>query len=195
MKSIAPLLIAVFLTALVPAQSVPDLRFGGHSLGETAKTFFSTATMAESKAPAKEYCTGLLNDSEAKQRSGAAKTGINRRDFLLSDVSGCKDVMKALGGGRAWVSTRFASEVGNGSVLFVGGKLVYLVLATESPYANVVAEMTKRFRVSDHEVNLGDPEMEGLGWDLRGMAALVFKLPPRDGTLMNLGYSKYLSRP
>jgi hypothetical protein len=195
MKSILLLPAALFLTALAPAQSAPDLRFDGHMLGETAKAFFTTATMAESKAPTKESCRGLLNDPQVMKRYEAAQTEMNKKDFLLSDVGGCKSVMTAVDGGRAWVGARFASELGKGHVLFVGGKLVCFVLNAESPYADVVEDMSKRFGASGIEANLGDPKMKALRWDVRGVSALVFKLPSPDVTIINIGYTEFLSRP
>jgi len=195
MKSILLLPAALFFTALASAQSAPDLRFDGHILGETAKTFFTTATMAESKGPTKEYCRGLLNDPEVMKRYEAAQTEVNKKDFLLSDVGGCKNVMTAVDGGRAWVGARFASEFGKGHVLFVGGKLVCFVLNTESSYGDVVEDMSKRFRASGIEANLGDPKIKALRWNVRGVSALVFKLPSPDVTIVNIGYTEFLSRP
>ena len=55
----------------------------------------------ESKVVTKEYCKTLLNDADAMRRYEASRTGINKRDFLLSDVGGCQDVMAALRGERA----------------------------------------------------------------------------------------------
>jgi hypothetical protein len=88
-------------------------------LGETAKIFFSNATMAESKKPTEEYCAGLLKDFDAMKRYDAAKTNINKKDFLLSDVGGCKDVMTALKGERVRIGARFASELRKGAASYL----------------------------------------------------------------------------
>ncbi len=195
MRSILLLSAAFFFAALAHAQSAPDLRFDGHVLGETAKTFFATATMKGSKAPTREYCRGLLKDPEVMKRYEAAQTETSKKDFLLSDVGGCKSVMSAVEGGRAWIDARFASELGKGQVLFAGGKLVCFVLNTESPYADIVDDMSKRFKGSGIDTNVGDPKIKALRWDVRGVSALVFKLPTPDVTVMNIGYTEYLSRP
>lgn len=196
MRSVLLLLAALCFSALAPAQSAtPDVRFGGHVLGESAKSFFATATMAESKALTEEYCRGLLRDPDAMKRYEAARTGTNKKDFLLSDVGGCKSVMSAVDGERAWVGARFASELGKGRVLFVGGKLVCFLLDTESPYADVVEDTSRRFRASGISANLGDPKIKALRWDAHGVSALVFRLPNPDVTVVNVGYTEYLSRP
>jgi len=65
MKPIVLSLVVLCFAACVSAQSVPDLRFNGHALGETALTFFSTATMSDSKTLTKEHCKTVLNDPDA----------------------------------------------------------------------------------------------------------------------------------
>lgn len=192
MKSGGLSFVALLFAALVSAQSVPDLRFNGHTLGETAETFFATATMMESKAVTKDYCKTLLNDADTMKRYEASRTGINKRDFLLSDVGGCKDVMTALRGERAPVGARFASELGKGHVLFVAGKLTSFTLDTDSPYADVVSEMTKRFRASGDKYTQGKGEtkISGTRWNLDGATVLVFKLPYHDDAAIYVGYSE-----
>ena len=182
----------VFFTGLVSAQVVPDLRFNGHTLGETAETFFSTATMMESKGVTKEYCKTLLNDTEAMKRYEASRTGINKKDFLLSDVGGCKDVMAALRGERAPVGARYASELGKGQVVFVGGKLTAFRLSTDSPYTDVVSEMTKRFRASGNKYThgKGETKISGTRWNVDGATVLVFKVPYHDDADIYVGYSE-----
>ncbi|MGA2203161.1 MAG: hypothetical protein ABSG40_14465 [Terriglobales bacterium] len=180
--------IPLFWASLMFAQSGSDLRFSGHTLGETAETFFSTATMMESREATKDYCKKLLNDPEAMRRYEAARTGINKKDFLLSDVGGCKDVMAALRGGRAHVGARFASELGKGSVLFVDGKLASFTLLSESSYADAVADMKKRLLVPGHRY--ASPQIaEGMRWEVGGITAMVFKLKYHDEANIYVGYA------
>ena len=148
--------------------------------------------MTESKAITKEYCKALLNDPEAMRRYEAARTAINKKDFFLSDVDGCRGVMAALRGERAPVGARFASELGAGSVLFVAGKVARFTLNTESPYADVVSEMTKRFRVAGQKYaqGKGETKINGIRWNVGSATVLVFKLPYHDDATIYVGYSE-----
>jgi hypothetical protein len=148
--------------------------------------------MMGSKRVTKEYCKTLLHDAEATKRYEASRTGINKRDFLLSDVGGCQDVMAALRGERAPVGARFASELGKGHVVFVVGKLATFTLDTDSPYADVVSEMTKRFRASGDKYTQGKGEakISGMRWNVGGATVLVFKLPYHDKGSIYVGYSE-----
>jgi hypothetical protein len=191
MKTIATSVVTLLFAACVFAQSSPDLRFDGHLLGETAETFFATATTLDSKAKTKDYCKTLLDDPSAMKKYEESKTGSNKRDFLLSDVGGCQQVMAALRGGRASVGARLASELGKGRVLFVGGKLFSFTLDTGLPYANVVADMTKRFGISGQNYTRkvgGGPGIEGMRWNVDRVTALVFKLPYHDDASIYVGY-------
>ena len=71
-KSIALLLSLLSVAISSSAQSARDLRFNGHTLGETAETFLSTATMLEPKAMTKEYCKALLDDRRTMEKYEAA---------------------------------------------------------------------------------------------------------------------------
>jgi hypothetical protein len=171
------------------SQSLPDLHFNGHTLGETVEVFFSTASMMESKGVTKEYCKTLLNDVEAMKRYEASRTGINKKDFLISDVGGCKDVMAALRGERARVGARFASELGKGgSVLFVAGKLTSFTLVSPSPYLGVVADMNQRFGESGHKYASAQIS-EGMRWDVGAVTAFVFKLKYQDEANIHVGFA------
>jgi len=190
-KIIATSVVTLFVAACVFAQSSPDLHFNGHTLGETAETFFFTATTLDSKAKTKDYCKALLDDPIAMKRYEESKSGANKKEFLFSDVGGCQQVMAALRGERAPVGARLASELGKGRVLFVGGKLFSLTLDTERPYANVVADMTKRFGISGHNYTRkvgGGPGIEGMRWNVGRVTALVFKLPYHDDASIYVGY-------
>ncbi len=190
MKSLASLFVASFFSAFISAQAVPDLQFKGHMLGETAETFFLTATMSESKRGTKEYCGWLLNDPEAMKRYEASRTGINKKDFLLSDVGGCRDVMAALRGEHAPVGARFASELGKGRVSFAAGKLVGFNLDSESPYADSVASMTKKLGAPGHKYTGSEVVREGTRWDVGGVTALVFKIPYSERVVIDVQYAE-----
>jgi len=69
--------------------------FKGHTIGETAEQFFSTATLMESHhQPTVAYCTEVL--SKPKKHVGI-------------EVQGCQNVMDALQGKDAVVGNRYAS--------------------------------------------------------------------------------------
>jgi hypothetical protein len=192
-KPIALSILTVLFAVSACSQSSPDLRFNGHVLGETVETFFSTATMFDSKTMTKEYCKALLNNTEAMKSFEDSRIGVNKKAFLLSDVGGCQQVMAALRGERAPVGARFASELGKGRVVFVAGKLVSFMLTTNSPYTDVTADMTKRFGVSGHKYTRTHGSglaIEGMRWDVGGVIADVFKLPYHDEGVIDVHYAE-----
>jgi TonB family protein len=182
------------------AQSSPDLRFGGHALGETSETFFTTARMSESKVLAKDYCKSLLEDPKTKEKTEDAQDAMNQKgvfvlnkeDFSLLDVSNCRQVMAALQGQNAHVGTRLASELGKGSAFFASGQLVALNLFPDSPYTDAIADMKKRFGVpgQKHSVTRSGWPMvkEEMRWEAQGVAASVFANPLSEGTIIFVGY-------
>jgi hypothetical protein len=54
--------------SLLAQSSSPDLRFGGHTLGEPTDVFFLTARVKETKQLAKDYCKTLLDDPKVKEK-------------------------------------------------------------------------------------------------------------------------------
>ncbi len=116
----------IFAPLSVSAQSPPDLKFAGHTLGETAEAFFLTATFSETKQLAKDYCKTLLDDSKIKEmereKDAVDKNGgvftLSKKDFSFLDVGNCRQLMAALRGEQANVGGRLASEIGKGSALF-----------------------------------------------------------------------------
>ena len=102
--------LAFWLCSLLPvtvlSQSSPDLRFGGHTLGEPADVFFLTARVARSKQLTKDYCKALLDDSrvtvQAQQKDDVAKNGgvfvLNKQNFSVLDVGNCHQMSAALRG-------------------------------------------------------------------------------------------------
>ena len=191
MKPIVLSLVVLCFAACVSAQSVPDLRFNGHALGETALTFFSTATMSDSKTLTKEHCKTVLNDPDAVKEYEAAKTSADKKAFLFSDIGGCQQVMAALRGERAPVGSRYASELGKGAVTFAAGKLVSFKLTIESPYSVVVADMTRRFGISgqDYAGKL-KPGSKAMHWNVDGVSALVVQLQYQDHANILVAYSR-----
>jgi hypothetical protein len=190
-KAIATSVVTLLFAVSLSAQSSPDLQFNGHTLGETAETFFSKATAVDSKTVTRDYCKALLDDPSAMQKYEESKTGANKKDFVLSDVSGCQQVMAVLRGERAQVGARLASELGKGNVLFVAGKLVGFTLFTESPYPNVVADMAKRLGGPGRRYTLAHasgPGVKGTRWKVGGVTAEVFKFPYSDEGNIHVGY-------
>jgi len=186
MKYFPMICLALFCAMSLSAQT--DIRLAGHSLGETAETFFSTAMASESKQLTSDYCNKLLNDAEAMRRYEASKNGLNKKDFLLSDVGGCQSVMAAIRGERAVVGARLASELGKGHVLFVSGKLTSFSLFSESSYADAVAAMKKRLGVKGRKYEA--PQVsEGVRWDVAGITAMVWKMKYSDKVCIDLGYT------
>jgi hypothetical protein len=190
-NTVATSVVALLFAVPLSAQSSPNLQFNGHTLGETAETFFSTATTLDSKAMTKDYCKALLDDPSAMRKYEESRTGINKKEFLLSDVGGCQQVMAALRGERAKVGARLAAELGKGSVSFAAGKLASFTLTSESPYADAVADMTKRFGELGHKYAHeagGGPSIKGMRWNVGGVTALVFELPYHDNANIYVGY-------
>jgi hypothetical protein len=101
-------LLVLFSAISLFAQSSPNLRFNGHTLGETADTFFATATISEFKALTKDYCKTLLDDPSTMKNYEAAKGAVNKKEFFLSYVSDCQQVMAALRGENASIGARYA---------------------------------------------------------------------------------------
>lgn len=193
MKPTAQHIVTLCFAVSVSAQSVPNLRFNGHVLGETAETFFSTARAVESKGMTKEYCKSLLNDAATMKNYEAARTAANKKDFLFSDVGGCQQVMAALRGERAQVGARLASELGKGRVSFAEGRVVSFTLTVDSSFSDVVAEMSKRFAVSGHRYTRergGGPGITGMRWNVGAVTVLVFQLPYRDEADIYVGYAE-----
>ena len=171
------------------AQPSPDLRFNGHSLGESAETFFSTATMSESNALTKDYCKTLLGDPDAIKKYEAAKIAISgngdyesskaawkENDSILSSVGGCRQVVAALRGEFASIRGRCASSFGKGDVLsFMAGRLVGFNLFVDSSFADVIAEMEKRFGFPGVQVRPERPSAQFLRWEANGVVATVLK--------------------
>jgi len=191
----------LFFTSIgLSAQSSPDLRFGGHVLGETTETFFATAKFADSKALAKDYCKSLLEDPKTNEKIEATKESekekgfvvLNKQDFSLLDVSNCRQVMAALQGQNAHVGARLAFELGKGGAFFASGQLVALQLLPDSPYADAIADMKKRFGVPGHKlaVTRSDWPMikEEMRWEAEGVEAAVFANPLSEGTIIFVGY-------
>jgi len=118
-------------------------QFKGHAIGETAQQFFSTATVAESRQLTVEYCTTLLNNPKAmKKHLGLA---------MPVETQGCQEVMAALQGMDTEVGNRFADALGPGNTRFHAGKLVYMKFIMDSPYIDVVADMTKKLKSSPEQ--------------------------------------------
>jgi hypothetical protein len=195
----AILLAVMVLCAVVStAQSGDSLRFYGHTLGESAEIFLSTAKMADSGTLTRDYCRKLLDDGEAMKRYEASRTGPNKKDFLLSDIPGCKDVMAALRGSGVPVGARFASELAEGGVVFADGKLVGFELDVKKPFADVAADVRKRLGSAGRENDTphkGGHETKGMVWNVNGIYAYVFEIPYSETTHINLGYVSYLSKP
>jgi hypothetical protein len=188
--SVVTLIFAISLSA----QSSPNLQFDGHTLGETAEVFFSKATTVDSKIVTKGYCKALLDDPGAMKKYEESKIGASKKDFVLSDVGGCQQVMAALRGDHAKIGARLAAELGKGSVSFAEGRLTSFTLTSESPYPDAVADMTKRFGVPGHKYTReGGPGIKGMRWNVGGVTALVFELPYHDNANIYVGYEDHFS--
>jgi TonB family protein len=179
--------------------SSPDLRFGGHTLGEPADVFFLTARTAESKQPTKDYCKSLLEDAKTKEKvqqyDAVAKNGgvfaLNKKDFSFLDVGNCKQVMLSLEGKQANVGARLASEIGKGSALFASGKLSAFNLTPDSPYAEVISDMEKRFGSPGQKAIVsrpGWPPLQEMRWEREGVLAAVWKNQFSDGAIVIVGF-------
>jgi len=195
-----PLLCALlFLVSDISAQSSPlDLSFGGHTLGEPADVFFLTARTSESKQLTKDYCKSLLEDANVKakvqQHDDTMKNGgvfvLNKKDFSVLDVGNCKQVTAALNGEKAEVGARLASEIGKGSALFASGRLSAFNLLADSPYAEVVSDMEKRFGSPGQKDSVsrpGWPPLQEIRWVRDGVLAAVWKDQYSDGAIVIVG--------
>jgi TonB family protein len=193
----------VFILMLAPfsllAQSPsPDLRFGGHTLGEPADVFFSTARVAESKQLARDYCKTLLDDpkvmGKVQEKDDADKNGgaftLNKKDFSVLDVGNCRKMMAALSGEQAIVGARLASELGKGSALFSSGRLSAFDLTVDSSYDDSVADMVRRFGVAgqkDYVARVGWGAVQEMRWERDGVLAAVWKDQVTDGAIVVVG--------
>jgi TonB family protein len=191
MKAIAKRLLGLFTLMLAPfsllaQSSSPDLKFGGHTLGEPADVFFLTARVAESKQLAKDYCKTLLDDpkvtGKAQQKDDVAKNGgvfvLNKQDFSVLDVGNCRQMLAALSGEHANIGARLATELGKGSALFSSGRLSALNLIVDSSYADTVTDMARRFGTAgqkDHVARVGWPVLQETRWERDGVLAAVWK--------------------
>ena len=181
----------------VTAQSRDNLRFYGHTLGESVQTFFSTAKMVDSSTLTRDYCRKLLDDADAMKRYEASRVGPNKRDFLLSDIPGCKDVIAALHGKGVPVGARFASELGKGGVVFADGKLVRFELSVEKPFADVVIDVGKRLGSAGRERDtlIQGVKTKSMIWTINGILGYVFEIPYSETVEINLGYLSYATKP
>jgi hypothetical protein len=202
MKTVAKRLLILFTILLTPfslsAQSSSlDLRFGGDTLGELAEVFFATAKRDGQLAT--DYCKSLLADATVKektqQRDDVAKNGgvftLQKKDFGVMDVGNCQQVMAALKGEQAQVGTSLAAELGTGSALFASRRLSALDLSFDSPYAERVAEMERRFGIpgqKDTVSRSGWPPVEEMRWERDGVWAAVWKVPFSDSIEALVGF-------
>lgn len=188
-----------FSTLSLSAQSSPDLRFGGHTLGEPADVFFATARVADSKQMAKDYCKSLLEDSKTNEKvkgsSDVAKNGgvfvLNKKDFSVLDVGNCRQVAAALRGEQANVGARLATEIGKGSALFASGRLSAFNLTVDSSYVETVSDMDRRFGAAgqkDTVVRVGCPAIQEERWEKDGVLAAVWKNQISDGAIVVVGF-------
>ncbi|HEY6767394.1 MAG TPA: energy transducer TonB [Candidatus Sulfotelmatobacter sp.] len=184
---------------LLAQSSSPDLRFGGHTLGEPADVFFSTARVSESKQVAKDYCKTLLDDPKVKEKvqekENVDKNGgvftLTKKDFSVLDVEGCRQTMAALRGEQASVGARLASELGKGSALFSSARLSALNLTVDSSYDDTVADMARRFGAAgqkDYVSRIGWPALQEMRWERDGVLAAVWKNQFTDGAIVVVGF-------
>lgn len=187
MKSLA-LSFLLFFAVASSSQTAPDLRFNGHTLGESAETFFSTSTISELKVPTKEYCKALLDDPNTAKNYEAQKAAANKKEFFASYVSGCQQAMAALRGEDASVGARYASELGKGNVLFVSGKLIAFNFIVSSSFADTTADMERRFGFPGRKYHSlqGNAGTEEMRWDTEGILAVVAKQPYTEGVSIHV---------
>jgi TonB family protein len=202
MKTVAKRLLILLTILLTPfslsAQSSSlDLRFGDHTLGEPAEVFFATAKRDGQLAT--DYCKSLLADATVKektqQRDNVAKNGgvftLQKKDFGVMDVGNCQQVMAALKGEQAQVGTSLAAELGTGSALFASRRLSALDLSFDSPYAEKVAEMERRFGIPGQKDTIsrsGRPPVEEMRWERDGVYSSVWKVPFSDSIEALVGF-------
>jgi TonB family protein len=202
MKTVAKRLLILLTILLTPfslsAQSSSlDLRFGDHTLGEPAEFFFATAKRDGQLST--DYCKSILADATVKektqQRDDVAKNGgvftLQKKDFGVMDVGNCQQVMAALKGEQAQVGTSLAAELGTGSALFASKRLTALNLSFDSPYAERVADMERRFGIpgqKDIVSRPGWPPVEEMRWERDGVWAAVWKVPFSDSIEALVGF-------
>jgi len=204
MKAMAKRLLGLFTLMFVPfsllAQSpAPDLRFGGHTLGESADVFFLTARAANSKQLTKDYCKTLFDDpnvkEKAQEKDDVDKNGgvftLPKKDFSVLDVGNCRQMLAALRGEQASVGARLASELGKGSALFSSGRLSAFNLAVDSSYDDTVADMARRFAAEgrkNYVARVGWPPLQEMRWERDGLLAAVRKNQFTDGAIVVVGF-------
>jgi hypothetical protein len=119
------------------------IAFKGHVLGENVHLFFASATVSDSGRPTLDYCADLLNNPKAmKKRLGQS---------LPAEMKGCQQVMAAVQGMDVEVNNRYVAMLGPGSSRFHAGKLVYIQLVLESPYPDVVEDMSRKLNASPEQ--------------------------------------------
>ena len=184
---------------LLAQSSSVDLRFGGHTLGEPADVFFSTAKTSDSKQLTKDYCKLLLEDAKTRakvqQYDNVEKNGgvfaLGKEDFSFLDVGNCKQVMAALDGKQANVGARLAPEIGKGAALFASGRLSAFNLTEDSPYTEVVSDMERRFGSPGQKDTIsrpGWPPLQEMRWERDGVLAAVWKVPFSDHIVVLVGF-------
>lgn len=192
-------MLLVLISATGIAQSLPDLRFGGHTLGETAETFFATATMMDSRKMTEDYCKALLADAKTAEKAKSFEnslenqtvTVLNKKDFIVFDAEGCEKIEAALRGDNTSVSAGFASELGKGDALFASGRLVAFNLVSDKPYLEAVADMEHRFGFPGQKYIVarpGWPNLEELRWETGDVLGSVFKEQFSDTVTVLIGY-------
>jgi hypothetical protein len=121
--------------------------FKGHKVGESAKQFFSLATMAEHNTLTTQYCKDYLANSKVLKAYDRAKAHPDDDRALLQsrDVDGCRDVQSALDGKDVRVDARYAKELGGGWADFHNSRLVTLRFSVKagSRFEDVVTDIGK----------------------------------------------------
>jgi hypothetical protein len=140
MRNLGVLALIFLYSIVLSAQAV---QFKGHAIGETAEQFFSTATITETHQPTVEYCSTLLSNPKAMKRHLGLAMSV--------EMEGCQKVMASLQGMDAEVGNRYASALGAGTTRFYAGKLIYMQFIMDSPYTDVVADMTKKLNSSPQQ--------------------------------------------
>jgi hypothetical protein len=138
-----------------------------------------------------------VDDPDAVKRYETSRTGPNRKDFLLSDLPGCRDVIAALQGKGVPVGARFASELGKGGVAFADGKLVMFQLDLEKPFADVVSDIKKRLGVAGHanDMTVQGTKTKTMTWNVNGVFAHAFEIPYSQTIHISFGYTSYSLKP
>jgi TonB family protein len=155
--------------------------------------------VAQSKQLAKDYCKTLLDDPSVKEKvqekENVDKNGgvftLNKKDFSVLDVQGCRQMMAAVRGEQASVGARLASELGKGSALFSSGRLSAFNLTVDSSYDDTVADMARRFGApgqKDYVARVGWPALQEVRWERDGVLAAVWKNQFTDGAIVVVGF-------